>query len=251
MFDPITLGISGALAGGSILANMFADKKRQQASDLADRNAFFTSLAFQNQANQIRADALARSNAINEQARNRYANFTGDMAAAGKDLGSYFSSAAQSGAPSPGVVAVPTIGGPDSPAVAAERAKQMGLAKAFTDQQGAALGNLRSFDTTMGTANRNVGRDAQLLERNLTQAGQALDQNLMAQRNVMNLLPQQMADAQNAGSGWGTVADLMRGGGKVALGYGMQQPGTGYFKGGSLFPALAPVSSLASLFGIR
>lgn len=226
--DPFTLG-GLALQGGSIFANMFADDARRRAYDDAMRNAGYTDLAFQGGLNDI----LGR-------AENRYANFGGSMAAKNADLGRYFTGQS-SPAAGQKASAVPAQGAPkpSSAIMANESAKQSGLAQAFSDQQGRALGNLRSFDQTLGDVNRGVNRDFGDLSRLLS-----------FRRGAANLLPGQVANAQRAGGAWQGLADLFGGAGKLALNYGLGgggAPGSwyspGYFSGGSFAP------SLSGLFG--
>lgn len=201
--DPITLAGLG-LTGGSILANIFADDARQRAFDQTMRNADFTNMAFQGAAN-----------ATNARARDRYADFGGKMATKGKSLGDYFISQSNpaGGGSTSAVPMAQASAAPGSKIMANEQAKQTGAARAYNDQQGRALGDFRAFGETMGDAERGVARDAGDLAMLLDQW-----------RGANKLVPMQLADSQRAGSGMGLAADLMRGGGRLMMGYGMQKP---------------------------
>lgn len=201
VFDPISLGVAATLTGGGVLANMFADRKRREAAQLAQRNADLTDAAYAQQAQGVNANALGR-----------YSDFGGNLATESRSLGDYFSGAAAPGG-SGSTVFLSSPSTPSSGVLAGERAKQLGETSAFTGQQGRALGGLRAFDTTLGTANRGVARDAQ-----------SLAQILSNRKNVLNLLPRQLADAENAGGFAGTLADLFRGGGKIATSYALNRP---------------------------
>jgi hypothetical protein len=199
--NPITLG-GLALTGGSVIANLFRDDDQRRQRELALRNAEMMDAAYAQQGQEI----LGR-------ARNRYAGFGAGMDQRGRELGDYFVSQSVPAQGGGNTSAVPVQGAskPTSGIMAGETAKQTGNAQAYNTQQGKALGNLRGFDQYLGDTNRMVGRDFNEL---------ATNQNF--RRGNLNLLPAQLAAAQGANRGLGTIADLLRGGGNILTAYSMQ-----------------------------
>jgi hypothetical protein len=201
MCDPLTIG-GMALTGVSMAANSVADASRRRAADDATGRAAMADMMFQQ-----------RSAAINNASRERFADFGGKQEAKAQELGDYFKQQGEGAGSAPSATPVQPTEGGGKGIIANERAKQTGLARAHTGQQGEALGSLRAFDSTMGDANRGLARDAG-----------ALDQNLNFQRGTMNLLPGQLAEAQRAGGMAALFGDLARGGGRIMTGAGMMRP---------------------------
>lgn len=207
--------LGGALTGGSMLANIFADEERRRQREEALRDDAMNNFWYN-----------LESDRLNTQARGRYKDFGGQQAKQAQGLGQYFSQARPIAGSSTGS---------QSKIMAGERGAQMGRAASYSNQQGGALGNLRAFDQTLGGINRGVMRDAGYL-----------NQNLGFQKAMANLTPARLAAANNSSSaaGLGMGADLMKGFGGIALSNGIQ--GGAPFS--SSFAAGGGGSGLAGLF---
>lgn len=203
MCDPITIaGI--ALTAGSTVANTIAANQQRKARDSA--------LA----AERIRQGKLDRENeALNLTSRERYQDFGTQQDERGSQLADYFTEneANAADANQQAVQAMlPTSG---SDITVREEQKQSGLAKAFTDQQGQALGQLRAFGDVLGSIGRDQARDA-------SQIGQINS----FKRGSSGILPLELEAANEKGGGARMFGDLLGLGGSFALNKG--------FSGGSI-----------------
>ena len=139
MCDPITLtGI--ALAGGSLAANTIANNKIQNARN----NVLATERLRQGRLDQ-------EAQALNTQSQDRYVDFEGQQADRAGELGDYFAGQ-QIEAGNANTAANTEMIAPQSGSAVTvrEEAKQRGKARDFTEQQGRALGDLRSFGDLLG-----------------------------------------------------------------------------------------------------
>jgi len=199
MCDPITLaGI--ALTVGSTVANTVAQNKIRAARD----NAMAAERMRQNKFDQ-------ESDALNVRSQDRYQDFGGQQDQRASELGDYFTGqqieAADANAAATQETTVPQSG---SNITVQEEAKQRGQAREFTDNQGEALGDLRSFGDLIGTIGRGQARDA-------SQIGQIGG----FKRGSSNVLPFELEAANGAGAGAQMFGDILGLGGSVALGKGL------------------------------
>jgi hypothetical protein len=202
MCDPLTIA-GVALSAGSMAANSAANSRVNAARNNA--------LAAE-RTRQAQLDHEAAAYNAKDQAS--YQDFAGQQAAKSKTLGDYFTQASTPSAAAPAGTAAETM--PDaSGIVVAENAKQLGRAKAYTDQQGRALGELRSFGDTMGDLSRAQARDAGYI-------GQIGGFKM----GSSGVLPYELDAAGHAGDGMKTLGDLAGGFGSIGISAGL--------KGGSL-----------------
>jgi hypothetical protein len=155
---------------------------------------------------------------LQKQSLNRFDNFTPQMDARAGTVADFYKASGGS-LPSSGVTAgiIPQTSG----LVAREGTNQMNKVNAFNDQQGTALGNLRSFGDIMGAANR----------------GMAIDSSLIGGINNMkqgssNVLQSELEDANRAGGGMKSFADILSGLGKIGVAAGLSGGGSKLFGGG-------------------
>lgn len=207
MCDPLT--IAGlALTAGSTVANYAAQSKVQAA-----RNDAMA-------AERIRQTGLDRqATAINETSRGRYDNIEGQQQDKATKLGDYF--AQQATAEPTTAEALPTS---TSNVTVQEEANQRAKARSFTEQSGAALGNLRAFGDVLGGIGRQQARDAgEIGQIGGFKAGSS------------GVLGYELDDASHKGDGLKMFGDLLGGVGGVATSAGLS--GKGLFgigaKGGS------------------
>jgi hypothetical protein len=207
MCDP--LSIAGlVMTAGSTVANTIAANK----VDKARAEAMATE--------RIRQGQLDRENdALNEGSRNRYDDFEGQQDESASKLGDYFTeneAAAAQNNQSAVDAMLPTSG---SKITVQEAGKQSGLAKAFTDQQGNALGQLRSFGDVLGGIGREQARDAG-----------SVGQINSFKRASSGIVPLELEAANSAGAGARMFGDILNIGGSLALNKGMGGgPGVNYF----------------------
>ena len=229
MCDPVTLaGI--ALTVGSTVAKSVA------AGQVADaRN---DALA----AERIRQQGLDReADALNLQSQDRYQGFEAKQEERGKNLGDYFAS--QTVDPGQANIAPAST----SSITVQEQGRQNAKAKAFTDKQGAALGDLRSFGDLLGGIGRLQARDA-------SQIGQIGG----FKKGSSGVLSHELEAANSAGGGAGTLGDILGLGGSLAIGKGLQGSFVNRVAGSplSILPATAAPAGSAvkaardSVFGI-
>jgi len=208
MCDPTT--IAGlVLTAGSTVANMIGENQRRQAREDALG------------AERIRQRNLDQENeALNQVSRERYHDFEGQQEERGSKLADYFTEneAAAADANEQAVQQMlPTSG---SDITVREEAKQSNLAKAFTDQQGRALGQLRAFGDLLGGIGRQQARDAS----NIGQIN-------AFKRGSSGIVPLELEAANEAGAGARLFGDLLGMGGSLALNSGLSKtkPGPNYF----------------------
>lgn len=194
------LGIAGlVLSAGSTIANTIAAKK----VDKARAEAMATE--------RIRQGKLDQENeALNLQSRERYTDFEGQQDERGSKLGDYFTeneaAAAQNNQQAVDAM-LPTSG---SEITVQEANKQSGLAKAFTDQQGQALGQLRAFGDVLGSIGRQQARDAG-----------TIGQVNSFKRASSGIVPLELEVANNAGNGARMFGDILNLGGSFAMNKGL------------------------------
>lgn len=194
------MAIAGlVLTAGSTVANTIAAKKVDKAR--AEAMA----------AERVRQGKLDQENeALNLQSRERYTDFEGQQDERGSKLGDYFTeneaAAAQSNQQAVDAM-LPTSG---SKITVQEANKQSGLAKAFTDQQGQALGQLRAFGDVLGSIGREQARDAG-----------TIGQINSFKRASSGIVPLELEVANGAGNGARLFGDILNLGGSFALNKGM------------------------------
>lgn len=196
------LAIAGiALTVGSTVMNTIAANKAQKARDAAMA------------AERIRQRGLDQeAQALNVQSQDRYQDFEGQQEERSSELGQMFADqkieAADQNAQATQEMILPQSG---SDITVREEAKQRSLADAFTDQQGFALGNLRSFGDLIGEIGRGQARDASLIG----QIGGF-------KRGSSNVLPIELDAASRAGDKYKLFGDILGLGGSLAIGKGLQ-----------------------------
>jgi len=116
-----------------------------------------------------------------------------------------------------------------------EENKQRQQARDFTNAQGAALGNLRSFGDLLGSISRDQARDA-------SQIGQIGG----FKQGSAGVLPYELDEAGRSGDGMRLFGDVLGGLGSVATGAGLS--GQGLFGFGAM-PAGAQPLRLGGMFG--
>jgi hypothetical protein len=197
-----------ALSVGSTIANTIAANKVDKAR--ADAMA----------AERIRQGKLDQENAaLNETSRDRYTDFGGQQEESASKLGDYFTeneaAAAQNDQRAVDAM-LPTSG---SEITIQEAGKQSGLAKAFTDQQGEALGKLRSFGDVLGGIGREQARDAG-----------SIGQINSFKRASSGIVPLELEAANSAGNGMKLFGDILGAGGSLLMNGGLKGgPGVNYF----------------------
>jgi hypothetical protein len=218
MCDPVTIG-GIALSAGSMVMNNMAQAK----VDKAREGAMTAERIRQNQLDQ---EAMA----LNAQSQGRYEDFQGQQDDKSAELAQYFQTQNQ---PIPQEQGTPgeTLPTSASNIVVREQQKQAGKTKAYSDQQAAALGNLRAFGDLLGDTSRLQARDA-------SQIG------ILGgfKKGSSQVLPYELEAANNKGSGLRTFADILSLGGSAATGYGLQKGGYNLF--GTSTPAMTPVTGI-------
>lgn len=183
-----------ALTAGSTVANYAANQQIEAARNDA--------LA----AERIRQGTLNQeADALNLTSQDRYGDFVGQQEAKAAQLGDYF---AGQEVPEPEVGS--GLPSSSSNIVVQEEDRQREKSKEFTDQTGAALGNLRSFGDLLGSISRDQARDASLIG----QIG-----NFKA--GSSNVVPYELDEAGRAGDGMKLFGDILGGAGSVATGAGL------------------------------
>lgn len=197
MCDPISIA-SGALLVGSTLAGV----AQQGAVDSARDDAIRAERERQNKLRDEAAAALGKS-------ENDFANLPENQNKAADDLASILN--ANTLQQQPNANLIPSA---SDPAVVREVQGQSQKSTDYTQQQGKARGKLRAFGDTLGEANRNL-------------AGNAAWINTLGgfQQGSSNVLNSELAAANEAGSGWGTLGDLLGTVGGVGLNYGLSSGG--------------------------
>lgn len=202
------MAIAGTiLSVGSTVANTIAANK----VDKARADAMATE--------RIRQGKLDQENAaLNETSRDRYDDFGGQQEESASKLGDYFTEneamAAQNDQQAVDAM-LPTSG---SKITVQEAGKQSGLAKAFTDQQGQALGKLRSFGDVLGGIGREQARDAG-----------SIGQINSFKRASSGIVPLELEAANSAGNGMKLFGDILGMGGSLMMNGGLKGgPGVNY-----------------------
>lgn len=180
-----------------MLANSSAQDQVNHARSQAIQNELAQQSALQGQANSANTADIGTYNDI-----------AGQRAADTTRFGNLISAA--SATPSSGLPAV-SLPKASSPLVAGDEQKQLANANAYATQQGQALVNLRSFGDVMGERQRGTAENAQ----NLAQIASFM-------KGDASVLPYQLDAANQAGNGLKTFADILKGGGSLATGYGLQ-----------------------------
>ena len=214
------MAIAGlAMTVGSTVANTIAAKKVDKAR--AEAMA----------AERIRQGKLDReAEALNLTSRERYTDFGDQQEERGSKLGDYFTeneaTAAENNQQAVDAM-LPTSG---SKITIQEANKQSGLAKAFTDQQGQALGQLRAFGDVLGGIGREQARDAG-----------TVGQINSFKRASSGIVPLELEVANNAGNGARMFGDILNLGGPFALNKGLSGG-----KGLNYFPPVPSMSSVST-----
>jgi hypothetical protein len=183
-------------------------------------------------AERIRQQSLEHeAQAVNEGARTRYNDFQGQEDQKAQTLGDYFNKQNLANGTKPEgtpAAATPTDTTPTSSnvLVQAEQAKQMGKAKAYSDQQGSALGNLRAFGDLLGGISRLQARDA----GTIGQIGGF-------EKGSASVLPYELDAAGHAGDGMKMIGDLAGGFGSLGVSAGLKGGSIGNMFGST--PAVA------------
>lgn len=226
MCDPLTIG-SLALTAGGMVANNVAQNRVEKAREGAMS------------AERIRQQKLDQeTEAANLHARDNYKDFEGEQGERASSLGDFFASqntdipASASG----GVEAetptemIPTNA---SNVVNSERSKQLTKTKEYSDQQAAALGNLRAFGDLLGEKSREQVRDAGIV-------GQING----FKRGSSAVLPYELEAANSKGDGMKLFADVLSGLGSIGTGVGLSKGGYNLF-GLNSSGVGGPVSTIA------
>lgn len=225
MCDPLT--IAGIAATG---AGMVANSAAQSKVEKARKGAM--------EAERIRQKGFdQQTEALNLQARDRYSDFDDQMGEKAASLGDYFKDQNQAipqeeGAPTE------TMPSASSNIVVQETKKQQGKAKDFSDQQGEALGELRSFGDVLGGISLKQARDAGQIA---TIGG--------FKRGSQAVLPYELEAANSKGGGLRMFADLLTAGGSLATGAGLSKGNYNLFGlnpgAGSAVTSAAPAGAMS------
>lgn len=221
MCDPVTIaGI--ALSAGSIVTNSMASNADARARDGV--------LA----AERIRQQGYDKETAaLNKTSEDRYKDFAPQQDARAQQLGDFLTTKVAPDAGTPAAAVMPTS---SSDIVNQDLTKKQGEAQGYVDQQGAALGKLRSFGDLLGDTTRLQGRDAGLI-------GQVNG----FKQGSNSIVPLELNQAATAGDGWRLFGDILGGAGSVATGAGING-GSG--KLASMFGGKAPtLASSSNFFG--
>ncbi|MBZ9936642.1 hypothetical protein LB518_10075 [Mesorhizobium sp. BR1-1-16] len=168
-------------------------------------------------AERIRQNGLDQeAQALNVKSQDRYQDFSGQQDQRGQQLGDYFQgqkvsqdAGNQAAAAEQAQGIMPAASG----ITVAENAKQSGKAKAFTDAQGAALGQLRAFGDLLGETGRGQARDASLIG----QIGGF-------KKGSSAVLPYELDAASSAGDGAKMFGDILNLAGGFAVDAGLSAP---------------------------
>jgi hypothetical protein len=216
----LTIAGIGLSVGGTV-ANYAANQRVESARNDA--------LA----AERIRQQGLDReAAALNTASQDRYQDFAPQQAETAAGLGEYF--AGEQVAEPTAAEALPTS---TSNITVREEQNQRQQARDFTNNQGAALGQLRSFGDLLGGIGREQARDA-------SQIGQIGG----FKTGSAGVRPYELDAASQAGNGMKFFGDVLGGLGSVGLNAGLS--GRGLFGIGGMAPGAAPTQlRLGSMFG--
>lgn len=210
MCEPATIAAL-ALSAGSALANNMAQQKAAKAQD----RVMAAERIRQNRFDQEAA-------ALNTQSQDRYKDFEGTQGETANDLAQYFQGQQAQAADAAGVGARDLLPASSSNLVVRDEGQKRDLADAFSDRQGAALGNLRAFGQTIGDVGRLQARDA-------SQIGQIGG----FKRGSAGILPMELDRASQAGNGMKAFADVLN----------LASAGVGGMKNTSLFGSTPTVTA--------
>jgi hypothetical protein len=202
MCDPLSIaGI--ALGLGGTAANAIGQSQAAAASN----RAYEAERARQQQLEAKAAQVQQHSNSL-------YNDFSGQEAARANDLSAALRGAQSTPGAKAATVEAPTTGstgpgGGQGNITTQAEANQRSIADAYSQQQATALGGLRAFGDTMGTAARAQARDA-------GQIGQI--GNFM--KGSASVLPFELNAASHAGDTFKTLGGLASGLGKVGVAAG-------------------------------
>jgi len=163
-------------------------------------------------AERIRQHGLdQQADALNTQSQDRYKDFSGQQDQKASELGQYFADQKIENAGA-NQAATQELNVPQSSSnvVTQEEDKQRGKADAYGQQQGEALGNLRSFGDLLGGIGREQARDAG-----------AIGQINGFKQGSSAVVPYELEGANSAGAGAQMLGDILGLGGTVALGKGL------------------------------
>lgn len=223
MCDPITIaGI--ALTLGSTAANYVANQQVQAARDDALK------------AERIRQGMLDQeAAALNEVSRDRFNNFEGQQDQTSAQLGDYIAS--QTAQLPTAAAALPTS---SSEIIVNDENAKRADARAFTDQSGAALGELRSFGDLLGGISLGQARDAGQIA---TIGG--------FKRGSSGVLPYELDEAGKSGNGMLLLADVLAGLGSVGTSAGLSGAKTpfGLFGNNSVSITKSPLATGGGVTG--
>lgn len=213
MCDPLTIA-GVVLTGASAAANSAAQSSVQKARD--DAMA----------AERIRQKGFDReADATNAHAQNQYEDFGGKQDERSTKLADYYKSQTAQPVTDAGPVAMPASSS-NVTNIATEKASAD--AKAFTDKQGASLGQLRSFGDLLGELGRGTARDA----ITIGQIGGF-------KKGSSAVLPYELEAANGKGGGMKTFGDILGGLGKIGVSAGL---------GGASLPGLGGGSAAGANF---
>lgn len=223
-----------ALTAGSTVLNTVAANKVDNARAAA-------MAAERTRQNAFDEEAFA----LNQQSQDRYQDFGDQQEGRASELGDYFTEQQiENSDQNASAVAKQVIPQSGSNVVLAEEAKQRDQARAFTDQQGNALGNLRAFGDLLGEIGRGQARDAS-----------SIGQIAGFKRGSSSVLPFELEGANSEGAGLKTFGDILGLAGTVTTGAGLSGKSFGDILGGGIrLPSTAPVPpprpmNLYSLYG--
>lgn len=201
MCDPVSM-VGAALTAGSMFANNAAQNRVAKARDSA-------MLAERERQRALDSEATA----LNDTSRGRYTGFDGQREAKTSELTAFFNAQNQP-------IEAPPAGEAASGdnIVVREARKQQNKAKAYGDQQGAALAQLRSFGDLLGGISRGQARDA-------AQVGTIGG----FQRGSANVLPFELDAANRKGDSLGTLGGVLGGLGQVGMMAGLSGAGPATF----------------------
>jgi hypothetical protein len=227
MCDPISIAGLVATAGSTVANSMAAGRANRAREDV---------LA----AERIRQGGYDQeAQALNAKSQDEYTDFGAKQEAKAQSLGDYFAAPPTDGLSMSAAAALPSTDSND--VVTREMDKQSGKAKAFTDQQAGALGNLRAFGDVLGDTTRTQARNA-------AQIGQIGG----FKRGSSNVTPLELDKASQAGSGLKMFGDILGGLGSIGTSYGLTRgAGAAAQTGASLAPAssMRPMARPLSLYG--
>lgn len=209
MCDPLTIAgvaLSGASAAANAAAQSKANKARQGAM----------------QAERLRQSQLQQeANAVNAQSQDRYKDFDVKQEENASDLTELFQEQATPLAAPADANTATFMPQSSSNITVAEEGNQRADARKFTDQQGAALGQLRSFGDLLGGIGREQARDA----GQIGQIGGFM-------RGSSSVLPYELEAANSKGSNLKLFGDILGGAGSLATKGGISGGSIGSLFGG-------------------